>query len=647
MKRFIIALSLILGAAAQAAILTTPGNVHITQRGATGRAEDRNLLGLSNLWEVWAFNGSGVLTTLTAAEWFAGAGFTVGSAQITDGTIAADDIADGAVTSAKILDATISAGDLASDSVTSAKITDGTIATADVADSAVTAAKIASGVITNTHIAADAAIALSKLATDPLARANHTGTQTMSTISDAGALATLNAVGSAQITDGAIATADIADAAVTVAKTTGLGTTNSGTWGSPITGTVSPTWATNDYNLIYGGTGTINLPAVASYNGKTIFITSTGTFTITVAPNGSELIMEDGVSLGAGAADVLSATAGTFVGYTGADGRWIKREAGGPSGFPNPATEALNMGGHDIENAGAITATTVEANLSGSTAIPGSEIVGPLPDLIYGKITTAKGMVYETTTIAATTGANITVQTGVAENTITLNEATETVVFDAQPEDGKVFMVRIIAHSSACTVTWPSTWSFVTGGLRTSFVVPANKPQLITVWRDSVSYKMSGDPLEIAELPEDTTPAITASVPIDQGAGTERTSLANIRDALGVTFNGTAATPNTDATVAVGFDRLSYYHHSGATQELDLPASAGYIGRGIAIRAGGSYTVTVDPNGSETIDLNGTATSAGEAVVITMTAGQTAIFGCDSSGWFVSGGSATFAEATP
>ena len=47
------------------------------------------------------------------------------------------------------------------------------------------AATIASGVIVNADINASAAIALSKLATDPLARANHTGTQAVSTISDA------------------------------------------------------------------------------------------------------------------------------------------------------------------------------------------------------------------------------------------------------------------------------------------------------------------------------------------------------------------------------------------------------------------------------------------------------------------------------
>jgi len=108
------------------------------------------------------------------------------SAKIADGTIVAGDIADGAITSAKILDATIATGDLADGAVTSAKIADGTIVNADIN----TSAQIAYGKLTltnsiaNADIATSAAIELSKLATDPLARANHTGTQTASTISD-------------------------------------------------------------------------------------------------------------------------------------------------------------------------------------------------------------------------------------------------------------------------------------------------------------------------------------------------------------------------------------------------------------------------------------------------------------------------------
>ena len=73
---------------------------------------------------------------------------------------------------------------LPSGTVTSTMILDGTIATADIADSAVTSAKIANDTIVNADINSAAAIALSKLATDPLARANHTGSQTASTISD-------------------------------------------------------------------------------------------------------------------------------------------------------------------------------------------------------------------------------------------------------------------------------------------------------------------------------------------------------------------------------------------------------------------------------------------------------------------------------
>jgi len=118
------------------------------------------------------------------------------SAKIADGTIVAGDIADGAVTSAKILDGTIVAGDLADGAVTSAKILDGTIVNADINATAgiaytklslggtITSADLVDGTIVNSDINASAAIALSKLATDPLARANHTGTQAASSISD-------------------------------------------------------------------------------------------------------------------------------------------------------------------------------------------------------------------------------------------------------------------------------------------------------------------------------------------------------------------------------------------------------------------------------------------------------------------------------
>jgi hypothetical protein len=137
------------------------------------------------------------------------------SAKIADGTIVAGDIADGAITSAKILDGTIATANIADSAITSAKIADGTIVAGDLADGAVTSAKILDGTIVNDDVSASAAIAktklnlggtitsadlvdgtivasdiadgtitAAKLVSDPYARANHTGTQAASTISD-------------------------------------------------------------------------------------------------------------------------------------------------------------------------------------------------------------------------------------------------------------------------------------------------------------------------------------------------------------------------------------------------------------------------------------------------------------------------------
>jgi hypothetical protein len=121
---------------------------------------------------------------------------------IADGTIVNADInASAAIASTKISGTAVTQGDTGT--VTSTMIADGTIVNADINSSAaidktkisgtaitaadsgtVTSTMIADGTIVNADINASAAIALSKLATDPLARANHTGTQTASTISD-------------------------------------------------------------------------------------------------------------------------------------------------------------------------------------------------------------------------------------------------------------------------------------------------------------------------------------------------------------------------------------------------------------------------------------------------------------------------------
>jgi len=127
-----------------------------------------------------SFNGSGNVTLTTSIA--------------TGAIVNADINASAAIDKTKISGTAITAADTGT--VTSAMIADGTIVNADVNASAaiaysklninqsITSADIVNGAIIDDDINASAAIALSKLATDPLARANHTGTQLASTISN-------------------------------------------------------------------------------------------------------------------------------------------------------------------------------------------------------------------------------------------------------------------------------------------------------------------------------------------------------------------------------------------------------------------------------------------------------------------------------
>ena len=155
-----------------------------------------------------ATGNAGTATALQTARNFQLTGDVEASAVSFDGTgnvslttvigtgaiVNADINSSAAIDKTKISGTAITAAD--SGTVTSAMIADGTIVNGDISASAgiaysklslnssITSADIVDGTIVNGDISSSAAIALSKLATDPLARANHTGTQTASTISD-------------------------------------------------------------------------------------------------------------------------------------------------------------------------------------------------------------------------------------------------------------------------------------------------------------------------------------------------------------------------------------------------------------------------------------------------------------------------------
>jgi hypothetical protein len=108
---------------------------------------------------------------------------SVTAAKLADGSVDTAALLDDAVTAAKLAAGAVDEAALQDDAVTEAKIADGAVTADKIAPGAVGAATIADGSLSGAKLT-DGSVTLAKLGTDPLARANHTGTQAASTISD-------------------------------------------------------------------------------------------------------------------------------------------------------------------------------------------------------------------------------------------------------------------------------------------------------------------------------------------------------------------------------------------------------------------------------------------------------------------------------
>jgi hypothetical protein len=164
------------------------GNVTGSSGSTTGNAATATALATARTFQLTGdVEASGVT--------FDGTGNVSLTTVIGTGAIVNADInASAAIDKTKISGTAVTVADTGT--VTSTMIADATIVNADVSATAaiaktkldlggtITSADLVDGTIVNADINASAAIALSKLAVDPLARANHTGSQTASTISD-------------------------------------------------------------------------------------------------------------------------------------------------------------------------------------------------------------------------------------------------------------------------------------------------------------------------------------------------------------------------------------------------------------------------------------------------------------------------------
>lgn len=187
--------------------------------------------------------------------------------------------------------------------------------------SAVTTTEITNGTVVNADISATAAIDLSKLATDPLARANHTGTQPYTTITGLGTLATQSGTfsgtssgtntGDQDLSGYALLSGTLAQfAPTTSSQLLGVISDESGT-GSILTTNGSAANLTSFPTLNQSTTGNA-ATATALQTARTINgVSFDGTINITVDAAAGTLT---GTTLAAGvtASSLLSAAGGTF-----------------------------------------------------------------------------------------------------------------------------------------------------------------------------------------------------------------------------------------------------------------------------------------------------------------------------------------------
>lgn len=86
---------------------------------------------------------------------------------------------------------------------------------------------------------------------------------------------------------------------------------------------LAPTWNDAVHMIWYGATGEIDLPAASGYAKRGVIIYNTGAFTITIDPNGSEVIVRDGTVQTGGVTMTLSSGAGNYVSLICDGVRWV------------------------------------------------------------------------------------------------------------------------------------------------------------------------------------------------------------------------------------------------------------------------------------------------------------------------------------
>ena len=112
------------------------------------------------------------------------------------------------------------------------------------------------------------------------------------------------------------------------------------------------------------------------------------------------------------------------------------------------------------------------------------------------------------------------------------------------------------------------------------------------------------------------------------------------------TQTGTHASGSTTDPLAPTWTGPMHTVWYNAAGEIDLPAAAGYTGRGILIYSTGANIITVDPNSTEIIVRDGTAQTGGVTMTLSAAAGNYVALVSDGARWVTVGFKGTLAAGS-
>lgn len=115
---------------------------------------------------------------------------------------------------------------------------------------------------------------------------------------------------------------------------------------------------------------------------------------------------------------------------------------------------------------------------------------------------------------------------------------------------------------------------------------------------------------------------------------------------VNATQTGSHTSPSTTNPLSPTWSGPLHTVWYGATGTINLPAAAGYSGRGICVYNTGAFTVTIDSNGSEVIVRDGTVQTGGVSMTLSSGAGNFVFILSDGVRWVTRGFKGTLAAGS-